>query len=305
LVVGVGLGGLFSFGVLLGLGGVNRFLGVLIAIFAYLFLAGHRFSAFYSYSAAFVMPYAAVLGWQQFSERLTADDRRRQELIARRVLVCVVAVVIALVGVALYRSYFHTRTIDQRSPFESLRQRVFVQQGELWYATWDRVVARHSEPALAVDRLFVHPVVPDRSNSTIPYLMVKEIGEQAYTTLDVGSAYTGGFPEVFFELVPPVGAYAVVFAIALLAAHLMKLLLLALLERRYLRLALCWYVLFALVLISLSGMLNFVVNWKFWLKATAFAAWMAIELDRDFFRRLAAAGPVVPLQPGGRPEALG
>ena len=303
MLLALPLGAFYSLGMFFRKRGDIRFLGLLLAIFVYLFLAGHRFSAFYSHSAAFVMPYAAVLGWQQFSERLSEGERRRQELLARRVLAGALAVMVVLVGVALYRSYFFTRASDQKSPFESLRQRVFVQQGEMWYATWDRVVARRFDPVGAIDRLFVHPVVPDR-NSTMPYLMLREIDEKAYTTLDVGSVYSGGFPEVFFELFPPAGAYAVIFMVALTTAQLMKVLLLAVLERRYLRLALSWYVLFGLVLVSLSGMLNSVVNWKYWLKVAALVTWIAIELDRDVFRRIAAGRSAVPLKSVGRPEAL-
>jgi hypothetical protein len=303
MLLALPLGAFYSLGVFFGKRGDSRFVGLLIVLFAYLFLAGHRFSAFYSHSAAFVMPYAAVLGWQQFSERLADEERRRQQLIARRVLIGALAVLLVLVGVALYRSYFFTRANNERSPFESLRQRVFVQQGEMWYATWDRVVARRFDPAGAIDRLFVHPIVADR-NSTMPFLMLKEIDEKAYTPLDVGSVYTGGFPEVFFELFPPAGAYAVVFMVALVTAQLMKALLLAVLERRYLRLALCWYVLFALVLISLSGMLNFIVNWKFWLKVSALVTWVAIEMDRDSFRRMAAGRPAVSVTRVGHPEPL-
>ena len=288
MLLALPLGAFYSYGVFFRNRGDNRFLGLLIVIFVYLFLAGHRYSAFYSHSAAFVMPYAAVLGWQQFTGRLSAAERRRQEIAARRVIALAMLVVSLLVAVAVYRSYFFVRTVDKRSPVESLIHRVSVQQGELWYATWDHVVARDFRPGEAVEGLLIRPVVTDR-NTTLPYLMVREIGEKAYVPLSVGSAYTGGFPEIFFELMRPAGAYPAVFAVGLVTAGLMNVFLLAMLERRYLRLVLCWYVLFALVLISLSGMLNFIVNWKFWLKVTAFAGWAAIERDRDVFRRLALA----------------
>jgi hypothetical protein len=289
MLLALPLGAFYSYGMLFRKRGDNRFLLLLVAILGYLFLAGHRFSAFYSHTTSFAIPYAAVLCWQQFSGSLTAAERRRQRIAAALVQGSAVMVVLLLVGSAVLNSYYFTRDRGEGSPLESLTHRVFVQQGELWYATWERVgVKGIYDPGESFVQLLIDPVADPNRNTTLPYLMVREIGDRAYRTLDAGSAYTGGFPEIFFELFGPVLAYGAVFVVALITAWLMKVLLVALVERRYLRLALCWYVLFAFVLIPLSGMLNFVVNWKYWLKVTVLAGWVAIEWDRDFLRRVIA-----------------
>ena len=289
MLLAMPLGAFYSYGVFFNGRGDNRFLLLMLAIFGYLFLAGHRFSAFYSHSTAFVMPYAAVLCWQQGSGQLPRSAKERLRTSTNVVLGGAALIVVAFAGSAVYKSYYVTRDVGRTAPLESLTHRVFVQQGELWYATWERVLVRHRyDPAAAIDGLLFDPIDPNR-NTTLPYLMVAEIGDLANSTLDVGSAYSGGFPEVVFELAGPVAAYPAVFGIAMVTAGLMTVLLRAFIERRYVRLILCWYVLFPVVLLALSGMLNFLVNWKFWLKVSALVGWILIEWDRDFLRQLRPA----------------
>jgi hypothetical protein len=287
MLLALPLGVFYSYGVFFRKRADNRFLLLLIALFGYLFLAGHRFSAFYSHSTAFVIPYAAVVCWQRLGGSLSPAERLRLEATSRIVQSCAAVLVGALISSAVYNSYYVTRDVGRDLPWESLTHRVLVQPGELWYATWERVFVRDGfNPRESFTRVFVDPVGDANRNTTLPFLMVAEIGDRAYTALDVGSAYSGGYPEIIVELFGPVGAYVAIFAIGLFTAVLMRTLLQAMLERRYLRIAFCWYVLFAFVLIPLSGMLNFLVNWKYWLKVTAFVGWMAVEWDRDAIRRL-------------------
>ena len=284
------LGLFYSIGVLLRGRPDERFLFLLISLFVYLFLAGHRFSAFFTHSAAFLIPYGAVTLVGQRGESRRADPSSR--FVRARSLILVATVCLggtALVGAAVYNSYFNTRDTGEGSPLEALAHRTLVQPGELWYATWERAfISRSNRPAEAFDRVFVHPVTDPGLNSSIPYLMIAEVGDRAYPTLEQGSAYGGGFPEIFFELCGPLLAYPVLFVTGSLTAWLWLVLVRAILERRYVRVALCWYVLFALVLISLGGMLNFLVNWKFWAKVAALAGWVLFERERE---RLVRAPP--------------
>ena len=295
MLLALPLGVFYAYGVFFRKRADNRFLGLLIVLFAYLFLAGHRFSAFYSHGTAFAIPYAAVICWQHFGTSLTAAERLRLEMTSRIAQGCAIVLVAGLIGAAVYNSYYFTRDVGRELPFESLRHRVLVQQGELWYATWERVFVRDGfNPRQALRGIFTEPVAGGDRNTTLPFLMVAEIGDRAYTALDVGSAYTGGYPEIIVELFGPVGAYLAIFAVGLFTAALMRLLLVAMLERRYLRIGFCWYVLFAFVLVPLSGMLNFLVNWKYGLKVAALLGWMALEWDRDLLRRVGRTMP-----PGG------
>lgn len=266
-----------------------RFLAVLLVLFGYLFLAGHRFSAFYSHGTAFLIPWTAVRLWQELGTSISSEDRRRMEKRGRLIQILAVTAGVCLIGAGLYRSYYVVRdtwdvdpTGTRNNPFEAILHRVLVQPGELWFATWERVfVNRGNDPAEAVDRLFVNTIADPDRNSTIPYLMVTEIGSRADATIDAGSAYAGGFPEIFFELFGPVAGYPAVIVVALVTAWLSRLMLLAMVDRRYLRVGLVWYVMFALVLLPLGGMLNFLVNWKFWVKVGALTGWVLFERERE------------------------
>lgn len=281
------LGVFFSYGALFRGRPDLRFLFVLLGLYVYVYLAGHRFSAFYGYGAAFLMPYAAAAAGRRVGGA-PSDPRRIRRVWTLAVPALTLCLGATLVGTALYRSYYVNRELatdpgDTRtSPFASIVHRVLVQPGELWFVTWERVfVEQRQRPNEAFDGVFINPVSDPARNTTIPYLMVAEIGDRAYPTLDAGSAYAGGYPEIFFELLGSLGAYLGIAALALITALLARLLLFAIVERRYVRIFLCWYVLFALVLVPLGGMLNFLVNVKFWLKVLALVAWMVFELERE------------------------
>ncbi|MGQ0550170.1 MAG: hypothetical protein ACT4PY_10945 [Armatimonadota bacterium] len=42
-------------------------------------------------------------------------------------------------------------------------------------------------------------------------------------------------------------------------------------------LSIVFYVLYAFLLLPVTGMLNFLVNWKFWLKVAALVVWLVLE----------------------------
>jgi hypothetical protein len=236
----------------------DRFLILLLATFLYLLLAGHRFSAFYVYGTFFLSPCAALYLWIQYGMGPPSDALRRLRRRTRLATAAAGVIGLGVVSVALYQSYFVTRDSGKGDPVESLVHRVLVQPGELWYATWERVFVRQENDGAEVfDRLFVHPVTTLKRNTTIPYLMIAEIGDAAYPMLDDNFAYGGGYPEVFFEMLGRIGGYAGVFITGLMTAGL-----------------------FAFVNITFGGMLNFLVNWIFWLKVSALVVWIALERER-------------------------
>jgi len=272
----------------------DRFLLLLLATLVYLLLAGHRFSAFYVYVTFFFSPYGILYLWTRHGIGPAPDALLRLRRRTRLALGAAAVAAVVMVSIGLYRSYFITRDMGKADPAEEIVHRVLVQPGELWYATWERVfVRREIEPAV-FDRLFVNPITTLKRNTTIPYLMVAEIGDEAYPMVDEGLGYGGGYPEVFFELLGRFGAYAGVFLAALATAGLYVVVVQAMLERRYVRLALGWYVLFAFVNIVFGGMLNFLVNWIFWLKVLALIGWIAFERERERtgFRGDEASQPV-------------
>lgn len=115
---------------------------------------------------------------------------------------------LALVGTALVYSYTVVRGAEVAELQSKLVQRILVQQGEMWWVTYTRVFVHFDwNSSLAVFKLFVAPFDPNR-NSTMQFLM--EMGlplERAQFILQQGSAYTGGWPEVLFELGGPVEGF--------------------------------------------------------------------------------------------------
>jgi hypothetical protein len=255
----------------------NRFLGVLLAIFVYLFLVGHRFSSYYAYGTTFMGAWAMVALRRQFGAAAAATPERER---GRHRLLQATAVLLAgaIISYALYVSLVVTRDFGKENALLAFEHRTLVQPGEMWWTSHERVFTLGQlDRAEAFDRVFVHPIADPVRNSTIPYLMVKEIGDQAYPMLDLGLNWGGGYPEILFELCGKVLAWPAGFLIALLMGVLMYWLLEAMLLRRYIRAVLIYYVYFAFILFPLGGMLNFLVAWKFWVKVGAMALWMLYE----------------------------
>lgn len=93
-------------------------------------------------------------------------------------------------------------------------------------------------------------------------LMMKNLAlDRAAELLDMGQQYTGGFPEVLFELLGP------------------------------------WFARFSLLLVS--GILNFLVAWTFWLKCSMLAVAYIVE---RVVRRSRASGDRS--QAKDRPQSL-
>ena len=265
-----------------------RFLFVLLTLLAYLFLVGHRFSAFYAFAATFAMPYATVV----MLERYGAADALQMRRLSRRLVLALQwaagLLTIGMIAYALYVSLVITRQFGSEGALLAFEHRVLVQQGEMFVATYDRVVQDGVvDPAKTADALFVHPVAEPGRNSTIPYLMVAEVGAAAFPMIDLGLSYSGGFPEIFFELFGPWLAFVVLALVGALLGGLLYLLLGAILERRFLSVFFIFYVTYPFLLMCLSGMLNSFVNWKFPIKVGALCLWLLVEAVA--FRRTRAA----------------
>lgn len=164
-----------------------------------------------------------------------------------------------------------------------LRQRLLVIQGDLWWLTYERIFLKGEfDPARTFTRIFVDPVLPIlERNSTIPYLMERAIGERAYPILSEGSQYTGGFPEIFFELFGKVLAFPMIALSAIILGWFTYKLVEAVLLQRAVRTFLVFYASYSLILLPATGMLNFLVNWKFWFKVAVLVGWLIFEHVRD------------------------
>jgi hypothetical protein len=240
---------------------LDRRFGVLFGtLMLYLFVVGHRFSSFYLYLSFLIIPLGAVLLGRQ-----SKGQASFLKLLHSFWLPGIGFVV--LVGAALVYSYTVVRGGEVVALQTKLVQRVFVQQGEMWWMTYDRVFLHNDwDTGLAVFKLFVAPFNPS-NNSTMQFLM--ELGlplERAQLILRQGSAYTGGWPEVLFELGGPVEGFLLVAVSAILFSEFMFLLARCIVEERY---ATCFFltpVLFTVSIFFVSGMVNSFIQFTFGVK---------------------------------------
>jgi hypothetical protein len=239
-----------------------RFAGLFACLMLYLFLVGHRFASFYSYTSFFIIPVgAAMLGRQPAIRRpLLSGGLFRATLIAGAVFCC-------LIVAALAHSYLVVRGLAGEQLYEKLAQRILIQQGEMWWMTYERVFVHGDWGAdHAADKLFVEPYYPNR-NSTMQLLMESALPlKRAHSILDRNSSYSGGWPEVLFELGGPIGAFVMVAVSAFIFAEFMFFLVRCLVEERF---ATCFFltpILYGLMIYLGSGMANSFIQLTFALK---------------------------------------
>ena len=287
------LGAFYAYGELLNGRPDRRFLALMVATFGYLLLVGNRFSAFYSHSTFFLMPWTAVVIRRRFSPPVIPPagavresallTRFRRMSRGRRILLQVTAgaMLLTMMGYGFYRSLVFTRNLAGEAALQNLAHRVLVLQGELWTATYERVfVEKKGDPKDAFDRVFVHPVWDPGRNTTLPYLMVLEIGDRAFPILDIGSTYSGGYPEILFELLGPGFGFVGVFIAAIILALMYRAILRAMIEQRYVRVLLLFWLAYLVLMFHFGGMLNTFANWKFAAKLAFAAFWLLFEAGR-------------------------
>jgi hypothetical protein len=229
----------------------RRFLFVLASLLIYLVLIGHRFSPIFGYCSFFVMPLGIVL--------LVRDASGRSS-ISRKVMrgfgFAAAALLLLIVCTVSY-SYLVVRGFEGNQLVEKVSQRLFVQQGEMWWMTYERVfVFDNWDSALTAAKLFISPFDPSR-NSTMQYLMELALPlSRAHDLLGQGSAYTGGWPEGLFELGGPIGGFLLVVVAAVIFSEFMYFMIRCIVEERVAT-ALCLTALFyALSVHLVSGMIN-------------------------------------------------
>jgi hypothetical protein len=256
----------------------RRFAALFVCLILYLFLLGHRFSSLYAYTSFLVIPVGvALLDRCGYAQRtLFSGALLRKVSIAGVILCCLIVAAIAY-------SYVVVRGFEGAQLYEKLSQRVLVQQGEMWWITYERLFLRDDwNGAHAAYKLFIDPYDPSR-NSTMQLLMESALPlPRAHVILDAGSAYTGGWPEVCFELGGPLGGFVLVAISALVFAEFMFLLARCIVEGRFATCLFLTPVLYALLINLVSGMVNSFIQLAFAFKiVTALLVYTAEEQWRS------------------------
>jgi hypothetical protein len=245
----------------------RRFGYLFASLILYLLMVGHRFSSFYIYACFFLIPMGAVLLGR---DTMTATGRKLFPGNTLRNLTLTGAALIFLITGAVVYSYIVVRGFEGAELLTKLSQRILVQQGEMWWMTYERVFLRGDwNSGFAAYRLFFDPFDPNR-NSTMQLLMELALPtERAHFILEQGSAYTGGWPEVFFELGGPIGGFALVALSAIIFSEFMFLVVRCIVQERF---ATCFFltpILFALSIEIASGMVNSFIQMTFLIKIGA------------------------------------
>lgn len=254
-----------------------RFIVLLVIVYCYCLLTGHRFSAFYAFGSFFVLPFAAVIVYKIQNPLIPLTGL--QAWIMRPAIVGFAAALLVIVIVlALANSYIGIRFEDVGERWNSLYQRVFVQPVELWSISAARFFgAAGWDPVAAYHWMFSEPLDPTR-NTGMQMLMVLVLGDaRTLELLGHGTQYTGGFPESLYEWIGPFHGIVVVALLGVAYAVLLALMVRSIIQGYYLALFWQTYVYFALCIVLVGGMLNVVTVWTFWVKLGAMVLFSVLE----------------------------
>lgn len=246
-----------------------RFLALFLLVLTYFALTGNRFSAFYSFTSFFILPLAAVPAMASVGLLPPHPSRSiwKRFVFSKTALLMAISVCVFGILSLLLHSVITVRGYDD--PVEQLTQRALIQPVELWWITWndlDRYWSGSFDEAWT--DLFTNPIDPTR-NTSMQMLMLRNLGYgRTQELLDMGQQYTGGYPEVLFELLGPWLALPAALTFSVPTAILLRMCVLAVCERRLLTAFMAMYVFFGFSLLFIGGMLNFLVPWTFWAKVT-------------------------------------
>ena len=256
-----------------------RYLAILMALYFYFVLTGHRFSIFFAVTAFFLIPVSAV--WLQARAGRLPRSRdpeqvRRILAVARMAAPFIVLLLLALTSYALYNSLFNVRSYSD--PVQAFVQRSLVQPTELWWVTWESSI-RNGElnQARAFHQMFVDPIDGTR-NTGIQFLMAKELGHaRAASLLFYGEQYAGGYPEVLFELLGPYWAWPAMFVFAGVTLNFLRIAFIAVLNQRLGTAIFSIFLFYGFSVLYIGGMLNFLQAPTLYVKIALLIGFMLYE----------------------------
>lgn len=264
-----------------------------LAVLVYHALTGNRFSAFYAFTAFFVIPLGAVAA-AEAARRLPPVPADRSGFIAflvspaARVLVAGLGA-LALIAL-LINSVVNVRAYED--PAELFFQRTIVQPIELWWATYEELDTQlPSSLDAAWDALFVNPIDPTR-NTSVRLLMINSLGfDRALELADLGTQFAGGYPEILFELVGPWLALPAALVFGIVSAWLLRLMVTATVKGRIGTAICATYVFYGFTLLYIGGMLNFLLAQTYWIKCAALLVVVLLERRHEMSRSRVSESP--------------
>ena len=254
---------------------------LLCASAVYALLTGNRFSAFYSQSSFFIIPWAAVvaLRYRSVDESFFSLIRSRfASWTSRLTAIGLTAIVVGTISLAIYNNLANVRGYTGNEIWRQAFNRTMIQPSEIGWTSFERVFqSGQTQPWVAFHFLFEDPIDPAR-NTSIQYLMFASIGEPRTSgNLSHGFQLAGGFPEIFFELFGPYWAWLFLLGAGCITAALTALVVRGTLCGNYASAFLSLYALYGFYIMYIGGMLNFLTAGTYWVKITALAVALLLE----------------------------
>ena len=260
-----------------------KFITPIILIFIYLFLISVRFSAYFSFLSFLALP----LGALHLNKRGT-NPASSSSPVKKKGVVFGITIIGILSSIAIINSYHHrvrssvenipnTEAITQIIK-DRLIERIFVQQGEMWSETWNRVFLSNIDSREdAVYFIFVEPGLSG-GDTGIRYLMRASLGDNLERSLyQDGVQYAGGYPESVFEMAGSIFAYPIIITLNIFLASLIIFGAKNFNKGRAYTAFFSVYVYFAISAMYTSGTPTFLVAWTFWVKVALLAFFYSIE----------------------------
>jgi hypothetical protein len=284
-----------------------RFFWIVLLLFFYLVLTGHRFGSFYVVVSFALVPFAALYVAPRIGVEVSDARNVRslgQRIVRSRAAAGFFALTLGLIVLgAMANSLLNVRFDAEVTPLEVLRQRFLIQPVHLYWLTWDRLqLPDGTDAAAAFDFMFRNPFDAAR-NTGIQYLMFINLGlERASQVYGVqGVDYAGGYPEILIELVGVGTGLLAAAGISALVAWLYRLSVGGVARGHFATSVLALYVCFGVLSFFLGGMINFLTVWTYWIKVGGLIFFVVVE--RLLERRGARLIPWVLLRRAGSRRA--
>ncbi len=271
-----------------------RFVLILILLLVYLVLVGNKFSALINFTSYFLIP-VGILKIRQFKikkgsgEIVVSDPSigQKQPIFGKAMKMAMIVVLLWGTLYGTYNTLFYTRRLDRDTAVAYLKRRILIEQSEIWWTSYDRVfVLEQYNPIQALRYVFKNPV--DGGNTSLYYLMHLDIGFNADKVLETGSQYTGGYPEIVFEVFGRWWGFVAIIILAGITAKLLFILAKSVLLQRYASIVTVLYVVHPFIMLHIGGKMIFVLLWKYYIKVGLMC--IALLCESDAFKQVLVMG---------------
>ncbi|XDZ63105.1 DUF6418 domain-containing protein [Alphaproteobacteria bacterium LSUCC0396] len=274
------LGGCLVWPSLKGRGLDLKFIVPIILIFIYLFIISVRFSGYFSFFSFLVLPLGALL-----LRKSRKNPGVSPYLVPKKLIVSGIVIISILSGISIINSYT-SRVTKNIAKIENVNEvikdrlieRFFVQQGEMWGETFNRLFLGNVDSREeALYFMFVEPGLGG-GDTGIRYLMRASLGAHLEQSLyEDGVQYAGGYPESIFEMSGAILAYPIIIILNVFFALFMIFGAKNFNKGRAYTAFFSVYVYFAMSAMYTSGTFTFLVAWTFWVKVALLALCYSIE----------------------------